>query len=415
MLSASRAVRAPSGGACGGLRGRLAGAFGVSVAVALVFAHGALGAPARAFREFPIPASTSHPGGIAVGREGDLWFTETHTNAIARITPSGKFSAYPLPAHSSPTGIVAAPEGSLWFTEANDIGRITPSGKISQFPIPPTEVFFSPIAPLLSGSSPYAITLGPEGNLWFPEWFADKIGRITPSGTISQFQIPTGASRPYGITAGPDGNLWFTEEHGDKIGRITPGGAISEFQIPSANAFPFGITHGPDGNLWFTEYFGNKIGRITPSGAISEFQIPSYNSYPSSGITVGREGNLWFTEESADKIGRITTGGTVSEFPVPTAKSHPTAITASPNGNLWFTELIGNNIGLLRPRLLRCVVPKLKGKTLAQARKLLEQGQCVAGKVLGAGSHKHNLVVISQVPAARKVLPFLAKVSLRLG
>jgi len=391
------------------------GSFGMSAAVALVCAHAALGAPARAFSEFRIPASTSDPGGIAVGREGDLWFTETRRSAIGRVTPNGKFRAFPLPAHSTPTGIVAAPDGSLWFTEGNDIGRITPSGTISQFPIPPTEARFSPTGPLLDGSSPYAITMGPEGNLWFPEWFADKIGRITPSGTISQFQIPTAESRPYGITLGPDGNLWFTEERGDKIGRITPSGVINEFQISTGNNFPYGITDGPDGNLWFTEAFADKIGRITPSGAISEFQVPTTRSTLSYGITVGRKGNLWFTEEKADKIGRITTGGKISEFRIPTSASSPTAITSSANGNLWFTEWAGNRIGLLRPGLLRCLVPKLKGKTLTQAKKLLNQGQCVAGKILEATKHKGKLVVVGQTPAAKKVLPYEAKVTVRLG
>ena len=41
--------------------------------------------------------------------------------------------------------------------------------------------------------------------------------------------MPTAGSRPFGITTGPDGNLWFTEYGGDKIGRITPSGTITEF------------------------------------------------------------------------------------------------------------------------------------------------------------------------------------------
>ena len=57
-----------------------------------------------------------------------------------------------------------------------------------------------------------------------------------------------------GITAGPDGNLWFTEHDADKIGMINPTThAITEFPVPTANADPNGISAGPDGNLWFTE------------------------------------------------------------------------------------------------------------------------------------------------------------------
>jgi len=94
-------------------------------------------------------------------------------------------------------------------------------------------------------SGPSGITAGPDGNLWFTEIDASKIGRITPSGTITEFPTPTAHSAPAGITAGPDGNLWFTEfEEGDNIGRITTSGTITEFPIPTANSAPFGITAG---------------------------------------------------------------------------------------------------------------------------------------------------------------------------
>ncbi len=71
---------------------------------------------------------------------------------------------------------------------------------------------------------------------------------------------------PTGIAAGPDGNLWFTESDGNRIGRITPGGTITEFARGiSAKSRPFGIAAGPDGNVWFTEFSGNRIGRVNLS------------------------------------------------------------------------------------------------------------------------------------------------------
>ena len=82
---------------------------------------------------------------------------------------------------------------------------------------------------------------------------------------ITEFPLPTAGSQPRdGIASGADGNIWFTEYAGNRIGRITPGGTITEFAIPSPNSQPIGIAAGPDGNLWFTEQAGNKIGRISP-------------------------------------------------------------------------------------------------------------------------------------------------------
>src|SRR6266581_5076413 len=120
---------------------------------------------------------------------------------------------------------------------------------------------------------------------------------------ITEYPIPTANSNPAVITAGPDGNLWFTELSANKIGRITPQGLITEFTIPTANSQPFGITAGPDGNLWFTEFAGNQIGRNSPAGAIVEYliQTPGANAV---GITSGPDGNVWFTESGAKRVGK---------------------------------------------------------------------------------------------------------------
>src|SRR5438093_608793 len=68
-----------------------------------------------------------------------------------------------------------------------------------------------------------------------------------------EFPVPTPNSYPIGITAGPDGNLWFTEFFASEIGRVTTGGAITEFPVPTPNSGPNDISAGPDGNVWFTE------------------------------------------------------------------------------------------------------------------------------------------------------------------
>ncbi len=82
-------------------------------------------------------------------------------------------------------------------------------------------------------------------------------------GVVSEFGIPSGG-RPYAITAGPDGNLWFSEPGStNAIGRCTPMGGISEYPIPSPNTEVAGITAGPDKNIWFAERDANKIGRIS--------------------------------------------------------------------------------------------------------------------------------------------------------
>jgi streptogramin lyase len=76
-------------------------------------------------------------------------------------------------------------------------------------------------------SDPGALSLGPDRNLWFPygnSYFGVRggIGRITPSGSVSQFSLPKAGSHPGALTVGPDGNLWFPVNTPATIGRIDP-------------------------------------------------------------------------------------------------------------------------------------------------------------------------------------------------
>ncbi len=216
-----------------------------------------------------------------------------------------------------------------------------PTGSISEFSVPSAESGVAGIAP------------GPDGNVWLTEYEADKIARITPAGAVTEFPVPTPEGGPTAIVTGPEGDLWFTEHgsgkrerKGETIGRITPSGAITEYTTRLKESGPEDITLGPDGNLWFTESQHSRIGRITPSGEVAEFPP----QHPTGGIAAGPDGNLWFTEPSNNTVGVITPTGTIKEFTVPreaeaSENSEPTNIAAGPDGNLWFTERNYDKIG----------------------------------------------------------------------
>ena len=236
-----------------------------------------------------------------------------------------------------PHDIVAGPDHNLWFTEsiANRIGRITVNGDVTEFSIP------SP------GSGPSGIVSGPDGNLWFTENAAGRIGRITTTGVITEFELPSESRNrgPAAIVAGPDGNLWFTESRGGRIGRMTTAGDVTEFAAASF-ASPGGIAAGPDGNLWFTDSNGyeGRIARMTTAGVATEFTTTdfSYSDQPIA-ITVGQDHGLWFVPSATGGVGRISTGGAVADFVIP-SPGDLRGIAAG-SGVLWFTEWRANRIG----------------------------------------------------------------------
>jgi virginiamycin B lyase len=314
---------------------------GCSVAFVVLLAPPA----ALAIDEFTVPTANSRPGGITVGPDGALWFTEENGHKIGRITTGGSITEFPIPHNPafppSPQEITAGPDGALWFTEfgANPpkIGRITGDGTITECNLPP-------------GSGPDGITTGPDRRIWFTQNGTNKIGVLDPSAanpcaTIAEYPLRTGF-KPGDITTGPDGRLWFTESEAHQIGAITTAGDITEFSLP-AGTDPSGIA-ASGASLWFTQFGAAKIGRISTVGALTgEFGTGS----GPSGIAFGPPGDdaLWFTETLANKIGRMTTSGSLTEFAIPTASSEPGEIVLGPDRALWFTEFVGNKIGRIVP------------------------------------------------------------------
>ncbi len=246
------------------------------------------------------------------------------------VEPAGHITEYSLPTGSGPYAITEGSDGNLWYADtgkAAAIGKITTSGTITEYS-------------LSEKGNPHGIADGPDGNIWYTDLSTSMIGKITTSGTITEYALPK-ESGPHGITTGPDGNLWFANDKTSKIGKITTSGTITEYALPKESE-PLGITKGPDGNLWYTDRRSSKVGKITTSGTITEYALPK-ESQP-TGITAGPDGNLWFTDNETSKVGKITTSGTITEYALP-KESSPIGITQSPDKNLWFAEWGTSKIG----------------------------------------------------------------------
>jgi streptogramin lyase len=262
---------------------------------------------------------------------------------------------FPVTVHpgSDPLGITGGPDGNLWFTDGGTthaIGRITPSGTITEF------------TSGLTHGVPNDITSGPDGNMWFTETGASSnaVGKITPAGAITEFTTGLNSgSAPSNITVGPDGNMWFLDDGPTRaIGRITTAGVITEVNAPTPNSNLEDLTVGADGNMWYTNRGDHPgIGRVTPGvvPTVMEFHgtLASPNNMP-NGITAAADGNLWFTDEgSPGALGKVTPAGTISpEFTSglqPNAV--PDAITAGPDGNVWFEDNLGGKeaVGRIAP------------------------------------------------------------------
>ena len=294
-------------------------------------------------KSFPTWVSDSQTVTLSAGTPTKVFLTfRQNVQAIvsADFVGNPTFQEFSIPSGGSPELITWGFSGDLWFTEpsANRVGRITSAGVITEYTVP------------TGGSDPIGIATVGGADAWFTEYVANRIGHVTSAGVFQEFVIPTANAGPYGIIPGPAGGYWFTEYNANKIGFITSTGTITEYPIPTANSFPVGIDWVTFDRLWFTESGSGKIGSITLGGAITEYPVPSGGGL--GRICTGYDGidfvNMWFVESNADKVATIASDGTVAEYNLQSGAA-PFDLNYAFDGNIYVPEPDANLIARVNP------------------------------------------------------------------
>ena len=331
----------------------------VAVAVLVLGLDASTPAPASSSNRITYFSATSldadiRPFWIAPGPDGNMWFTDTNSDRIGRITMNGHIRLFKAERGSKPYTIVAGPDGNMWFTEwqMNKLGVMDTHGNfIHKYPVANFEL------------SPYGIAVSPDGYLWFTGYnfeepsAIDTVGRMSTDGQfVELYQLNPCACEPLGVTAGPDGNMWITEELGafdgydyGSVDRVSlDGKTVDRFKMPDIQSLPAWISPGPDGKLWFGQYNAehHQIGTIDTAGNITNYHV---NDAVSNTVaaTAGPDRRIWFTEGDANDIWRMRPNGTLLESFSTGVHATPAGITMGPDGNLWFAVAGSGEIGRL--------------------------------------------------------------------
>jgi streptogramin lyase len=118
--------------------------------------------------EYATPSTNSDPDYMTLAPDGTIWFGEQgNSPKLASITPSGVTTEYTIPQVTQdnelmfPAGLTTTSDGNVWFVDSNTglIGKLTPS--TSSF------VIYDPSQIL--GTHPSEIVRGTNGELWFTQ------------------------------------------------------------------------------------------------------------------------------------------------------------------------------------------------------------------------------------------------------
>ncbi|HLW85863.1 MAG TPA: hypothetical protein VKR60_11670 [Candidatus Sulfotelmatobacter sp.] len=205
--------------------------------------------------------------GIVTGPDGNLWFPYIYAqscacSAIGRITTSGTISAFPTTTPSStPMDVAVGSDGNIWFTEnaLSKIGKMSTAGvALAEYPTK------------TNPSNVSAITSGPDGNLWFLENTAyGAVGRITTSGVVTEYKAQM-QNFQNGIVAGSDGAIWYAQGYPNAVGRVTTKGVVSTVPLTTLNALGNAITAGSDHKIWVAEGLAGALGRLSAIGGTGD-------------------------------------------------------------------------------------------------------------------------------------------------
>lgn len=274
---------------------------------------------------FVPPAGTDGAFGVTAGPGGTYF---AHGATIDRIVHA-RITEFALPdPATADAGWLTWPGGrQIWFADRGNgrVGTMTASGSVHEYQLP---------AGADGVAAPQGLVVGPGPFVWATDYFNGQIDRIdTRTGAVLVHPVPTPESGPVGMVRGPDGALWFVERTTGKLGRLSPRGRFVEWTLP-AGAFPNRIIVGPDHRIWFTELGTNQLGRIGSNWRLMQSPLPG----GAVGITRSPDGSVYVALNSTGQLARLSDqGGIARTWDLPGGIDGALQVAPS-QGRVWVTD-----------------------------------------------------------------------------
>lgn len=294
-----------------------------------------VGVASPGFTESDVQDDRSAPDGLVISSHTHT-LTVTHTPAPRAKRAGGKFTVYPVPTSAATLRrITTAPDGSMWFVErdANRIGRITTSGAITEINLP---------TQTSEGNWVKDLDVDSAGNVWVVWDQGRKVTRYDPGANSAH---TWGFSLPYGeeVRVGSHGTTWVTASFDEKgIIRISGDDAVWHANAPECDG---ALGRGRDGLMWCQQF--DKLIRVKAAGSGgTAYPLPANATYPYS-VATGPNHRIWFGRDSGGSmftspawgnIGWVTNGNQVKVVRTGD-RTAPRSLVTGRDGNVWFVSV----------------------------------------------------------------------------
>jgi len=245
-----------------------------------------------------VNSGLAHPGsGIAVDRDGQVYFTQTNGKGTWKVSPKGELSLISEVRHH---WLDIDLEGHFSRSNLKDFQRITPDGATPTI--------------LLCGDFPF--TVNRNGNIYYALWKPGRleINRQSPDGKVSAIQLEgatnTAIGGVTGMASGRDGSLFVTD--GSVLLKVTLLGRVSTL-----------------------------VARVLVSDCPDDLPQPHLRGAPAApflrGLAVDSEGIVYAAANRCRAVLKITPDGKVTTILRATAPWSPTGVAVA-DGVIYVQE-----------------------------------------------------------------------------
>jgi len=297
--------------------------------------------------EYDFPEGESAPLYPLYDGDNTIWISDAAEPRIWKFTLDDKqFTSYEFFGIST-IFLDIDHDGKIWFTD-------TPNSKIGNFD-PKTEKFEVIEIPSLTAASPYSIPIALkvdfDNNIWIA--VVDKDMLLVYNQDSKEFEqflrLPTSESGPSALLLDDNGNMWFAESLAGKIGVVdSKTFEITEFSPDTPLDEPFALLFDKSGSLWLSEHIGPSISKFDPVlETFERIEVSNPESLP-FGMAIDKYDNIWFGQHVTDELAVYDPyNDQLIEVLIPTLESFTQFVTSDDDGNIWFVEQRGQKLGMV--------------------------------------------------------------------